>query len=108
MVDRFVARYHRPPVYTAGGAYDAVYLYADVIERAGSTDTEALIKALEATDFVGVRGRVKFDAGHDVMDGRGLVNQLLVQWQRDGKRAVIWAKDLAIGTMINPPWMAQN
>ncbi|HXW27811.1 MAG TPA: ABC transporter substrate-binding protein [Xanthobacteraceae bacterium] len=106
--DRFVARYHRPPVYTAGGAYDAVYLYADAVERAGSTDTEALIKALEATDFVGVRGRVKFDAVHDVMDGPGLVNQLFVQWQHDGERAVIWPKNLATGAMINPPWMGQN
>jgi branched-chain amino acid transport system substrate-binding protein len=106
--DRFVERYHRPPVYTAGGAYDAVYLYADAIDRAGSTDTEALIKALEATDFVGVRGRVKFDAAHDVMDGPGLVNQLFVQWQHNGERVVIWPKNLATGAMINPPWMAQN
>jgi branched-chain amino acid transport system substrate-binding protein len=106
--DRFVARYHRPPVYTAGGAYDAVYIYASAVQRTGSTDAEGLIKALEATDFVGVRGRVKFDALHDVMDGPGLVNQLFVQWQRDGERAVIWPKNLATGTMINPPWMAQN
>jgi hypothetical protein len=68
----------------------------------------ARIKALEATDFVGVRGRVKFDAAHDLMDGPGLVNQVFVQWQRNGERAVIWPKDLATGTMINPPWMAQN
>ena len=62
--------------------HDAVYLYADAIERAGSTGSEALVKALEATDFVGVRGRVKFDPTRDVMDGPGLVNPWFVQWQK--------------------------
>lgn len=104
--DRFVGRYRRPPIYTAAGAYDAVLLYADAIERAGSTDTDALVKALEATDFVGAGGRVTFDPTHDVMHRRDLVNQLFVQWQQNGKRAVIWPKTLAAGAMINPPWMA--
>jgi len=106
--DDFVKLYNRGPVYTASGSYDAVYIYADAIKRAGSADTDAVIKALEKTDYVGVRGRVQFDNLHEVKDGPGFVNELFVQWQQDGKRVVVWPKELAGGPMINPPWLAQN
>jgi branched-chain amino acid transport system substrate-binding protein len=107
--DKFNKLYSRPPVYTASGAYDAVYIYAEAVERAGGTDTDKVIAALEKTDFVGVRGRVAFDALHEVKDGPGYVNQLFVQWQEGGKRAVVWPKELADGNkMIPPPWMQQN
>jgi len=106
--DNFVRLYGRAPVYTAGGSYDAVYIYADAVKRAGSTETDAVIKALEATDYVGVRGRVQFDALHEVKDGAGFVNELFVQWQQDGNRVVIWPREVANGKMINPPWIAQN
>src|SRR6266849_378084 len=103
--DAFVKAYNRPPVYTAPGAYDAVYIYADAVARAKSADTDAVIKALEQTDFVGTRGRVVFDELHEVKDGPGFVNELFVQWQNDGKRVVVWPKELATGKMINPPWL---
>ncbi len=106
--DKFLELYKRAPVYTAGGAYDAVHIYAEAIKRAGGTETDAVIKELEKTDFVGVRGRVQFDELHEVKDGPGFVNQLFVQWQQGGERVVIWPKELATGKMINPPWLAQN
>ena len=106
--DNFVKLYSRGPVYTAGGSYDAVYIYADAVRRAGSAETDAVIKALEATDYVGVRGRVQFDALHEVRDGPGFVNELFVQWQQDGNRVVIWPREVANGKMINAPWIAQN
>ena len=106
--DSFVKLYGRAPVYTASGSYDAVYIYAEALKRAGTTNADAVIKALETTDFVGVRGRVQFDALHEVKDGPGFVNQLFVQWQQNGERVVIWPKSLATGAMINPPWIAQN
>jgi len=103
-----VKLYNRPPVYTAPGAYDAVYIYAEAVKRAGSTDTDQVIKELEKTDYVGVRGRVQFDNTHDVRDGPGLVNQLYVQWHPNGERIVVWPKELTTGKMINPPWLASN
>ena len=106
--DGFVKLYGRPPVYTAGGAYDAIYIYADALTRARTSDSEAVIKALETTDYIGVRGRVQFDALHEVKDGPGFVNELFVQWQQEGARVVIWPKSVATGRMINPPWIAQN
>jgi branched-chain amino acid transport system substrate-binding protein len=106
--DKFVSVNKRPPVYTAAGAYAATHIYADAVKRAGSTDTDAVIKELEKTDYVGPAGRVQFDATHDVKDGPGFVNELFVQWQPDGQRVVVWPKDLVTGKMINPPWLAQN
>jgi branched-chain amino acid transport system substrate-binding protein len=106
--DAFVKQYNRPPVYTAPGAYDAVHIYAEAVKRAGGTDTDKVIQELEKTDYVGVRGRVQFDATHDVKDGPGFVNLLFVQWQDKGQRIVVWPKELATGKMIDPPWLVHN
>jgi branched-chain amino acid transport system substrate-binding protein len=106
--DKFVSLNKRPPVYTASGAYAATHIYAEAVKRAGTTATDAVIKELEKTDFVGPAGRVQFDATHDVKDGPGFVNELFVQWQADGQRVVVWPKELVTGKMINPPWLAQN
>jgi branched-chain amino acid transport system substrate-binding protein len=106
--DAFVKAYNRPPVYTAPGAYDAVHIYAEAAARAKTTEPDAVIKELEKTDFVGTRGRVQFDQLHEVKDGPGFVNELFVQWQQDGKRVVVWPKEIATGKMINPPWLVQN
>jgi branched-chain amino acid transport system substrate-binding protein len=106
--DKFVSLNKRPPVYTAAGAYAAVYIYTEAVKRAGSTETDAVVKELEKTDFVGPAGRVQFDPTHDVKDGPGFVNELFVQWQANGERVVVWPKELVTGKMINPPWLAQN
>jgi branched-chain amino acid transport system substrate-binding protein len=106
--DKFVSIYKRPPVYTAAGAYAATHLYAEAVKRAGSADTDAVIKELEKTDYVGPAGRIQFDATHDVKDGPGFVNEIFVQWQANGERVVVWPKELQSGKMINPPWLAQN
>ncbi len=106
--DAFTKAYNRAPVYSAPGAYDAVYIYADAVTRAKTTEAEKVIKELEKTDFVGTRGRVQFDELHEVKDGPGFVNELFVQWQEGGKRVVVWPKSVANGKMINPPWLAQK
>ena len=106
--DKFVKLYNRPPVYTAPGAYDAVHIYAAAVKRAGGSDTEKVIKELEKTDYVGVRGCVQFDETHDLRDGPGFVNLLFVQWNDKGDRIVVWPKELVTGNMINPPWLARN
>lgn len=106
--DDYVKRYNRAPVYTASGAYDAVYIYAEAVARAKTTDTDAVIKELEKTAFTSARGHVKFDEKHEVMDGPGNVNTIYVQWQDKGDRVVVWPKELAKGKMIDPPWMMKN
>jgi Periplasmic binding protein len=55
--DEFVKRFGTAPVYTGVGTYDAVHVYAEAVRRANSLDTDAVIKALEKTDMVGMPAR---------------------------------------------------
>jgi branched-chain amino acid transport system substrate-binding protein len=43
-------------------AYESVYVLKEAIERAGTIEADAVVKALEQTDRAGVMGRVKFDS----------------------------------------------
>ncbi|MCE2503869.1 MAG: ABC transporter substrate-binding protein [Chlorobi bacterium] len=46
--------------------YDAMYIVADAITRAGSTDSEAVTKALSETkDFPGITGNITIDEQHN-------------------------------------------
>jgi len=104
-LNAFDARYHRQPVYTGPNAYDAVYMYTEAVTRAGSTDADKVIPELEKSKYLGTQGVYTFDDTHDVKTGAGLINELFVQWQDGGKRAIVWPKELANGAMITPPWM---
>lgn len=101
----FHERYHREPVYTAAGAYDAVYLYADAAARAKSIETDSLITALESAKYTGVQGGIAFDDLHDVKDGPGGINTTFSQWRPDGSREVVWPAEIATAKPILPPWM---
>lgn len=57
----YKAKYNENPSAFAALSYDAAYLVKDAIEKAGSTDKEAVIKAMKASDFAGVTGHLKFD-----------------------------------------------
>jgi branched-chain amino acid transport system substrate-binding protein len=41
-------------------SYDSVLLVADAIQRAGSTDHQAIVKALETTSMIGAQGKYEF------------------------------------------------
>ncbi len=56
----FKAKFGKDPAYTGYTAYDEVYIIADAIQRAGSTDPDKMVAELEKTDYVGTIGRVKF------------------------------------------------
>lgn len=45
--------------------YDSAYIMAQAIEKAGSTDAQAIIDALAATEIDGVTGHITFDANGD-------------------------------------------
>ncbi|MCX8126019.1 MAG: ABC transporter substrate-binding protein, partial [Dehalococcoidia bacterium] len=91
-------------------SYDAVYVLAKAIERAGSLDTEKLITALEATDHEGAIGRIRFDKkNHQTVYGlnpKETACAALVQWQKPGTRVVVWPVEAADGKIQLPPWMA--
>lgn len=103
--DEFKKRSPNYPVYTAYFAYDAVLLYADAVKRAGSFDSDKIIKELEKTKHEGIAGEISFDENHDVQTGKGKTNLVFAQWQEKGERVVIYPKELRTGNFILPPWM---
>jgi len=63
---RFVDAYEKrwglePEGYGTSSSYMAVYALKDAIERAGTLDSDAVVKALEEIDLMGVYGRIRFD-----------------------------------------------
>jgi branched-chain amino acid transport system substrate-binding protein len=108
-VDAFQKRFGNFPSYCGYTAYDDVYLIADAIHRAGSTDSDKLVEALESADFVGTIGRVQFlpkgdPHVHGLKTGTGLITGLFLQWQ-NGAQVNLWPADLAKGKLAFPSFV---
>jgi len=105
----YVKKYGVTPAYSGYTAYDDVYIISDAIRRAGSTDPDKMVTAMEATDYVGTVGRTQFYGRdepftHGLKYGKGLVTGLVVQWQ-DGKQVVVWPAAIAKGTLRFPSFV---
>lgn len=102
------ARHFSAPIeagHGPGPAYDSVYILASAIERAGSTDPDAIVKELVKTDYQGVLGRVKFDDGHQVifdMNPDESAVAAIFQWTPEGKRQIVFPTSLAEGKIQLP------
>src|ERR1700754_4365629 len=59
-VAAFNKRFGNNPSYAGYTAYDDVYMIADAVKRAGSDDSDKLVTAMEATNYVGTIGTVAF------------------------------------------------
>jgi branched-chain amino acid transport system substrate-binding protein len=105
----FTAKFGMPPAYDGYSAYDEVYMIADAIKRAGGTDPDKLVAALEKTDYVGTLGRMQFQGRdsqftHGIKIGPGHVTGLMQQWQ-NGKQVTVWPKEDANAGMAFPGYM---
>jgi len=108
-VAAFNKRYGNNPSYCGYTAYDEVYYIAEAIKRAGSTDPNKLVDALEQTDYVGTIGRVQFKgkdspSPHALKIGPGTITGLMLQWQ-DGKQVNLWPADVANGKLKFPKFI---
>ena len=108
-VDAFVKKYGNTPSYAGYTAYDEVYLIADAVHRAGSTDSDKVVAAMEQTDYVGTIGRIEFlpkgdPHVHGLKTGAGFISGLMLQWQ-DGKQLNMWPKQLAVGELKFPAFI---
>ncbi|HWK47351.1 MAG TPA: ABC transporter substrate-binding protein [Stellaceae bacterium] len=104
--DAYVKRFGITPAYCGYTAYDEVYYIADAVHRAGSTEPDKMVTALEATDWIGTVGRVQFygkddQFPHAMKQGAEFVSGLLVQWQ-DGKQMTVWPDGVANTKMRFP------
>ncbi|CUT14143.1 Branchedchain amino acid ABC transporter amino acidbinding protein TC 3A141 [Bradyrhizobium sp.] len=97
--EAFKKKFGNYPSYAGYTAYDEVYYIADAVKRAGSTDADKLVDALEKTDWEGTIGRVQFYGKddpftHSIKYGKGLITGLMLQWQ-GGKQSAVWPKEVA-------------
>ena len=86
---------------------DEVYYLCDAIKRAGSTEPDKLVDAVEKTNWEGTVGRIQFfgkddPSTHGIKYGEQYVSGLLVQWQ-DGKQVPVWPKAVSGGNELRFP-----
>ena len=108
-VAAFNKRFGNNPSYCGYTAYDEVYYLADAFKRAGSTDPDKLVDALEKTDYVGTIGRIQFKGKdttnpHALKIGAGSISGLMLQWQ-DGKQTNLWPANVANGKLKFPKFI---
>jgi branched-chain amino acid transport system substrate-binding protein len=105
----FKTKFGNYPSYAGYTSYDEVYYIADAVKRAGSTDADKLVDALEKTDWEGTIGRVQFYGKddpftHSIKYGKGLITGLMLQWQ-DGNQVSVWPKEIAKSQMKFPSFI---
>jgi len=112
------------PAYTGPISYDAAYILKEAIERAGTTEADEVVKALEETDYIGTVGRIQFYLAADAAGGIPFVHDVVyhnrqdprkknvagiwIQWQ-GGEQKVIYPFEYTLGepgsSFVLPPWM---
>jgi len=108
-INAYLDRWGEMPIYTGTGAYDLIrFILPDSLERAGTLETEAVIKALEEVDLETTTApRFVFTSSHDIMFGPGYDEQYFFQWQENGVRVPVYPRELkekAGATYTFPPW----
>jgi branched-chain amino acid transport system substrate-binding protein len=87
-VQAFKTKFERDASYHAAGGYAAGLILQHAVEQAGSTDSDKVAAALNATDATIFFGHIKFavDPGHHGLQiGHQMV---LAQWQKKGDQMV--------------------
>ncbi len=108
-VDAFQKKFGNVPSYCGYTAYDEVYMIADAVRRAGSTESDKLVTALEATDYIGTIGKVQFlpkgdPHVHGLRTGTGYITGLFLQWQH-GEQVNLWPANLSKGKLAFPAFI---
>jgi branched-chain amino acid transport system substrate-binding protein len=109
MREAYKERWGETPNQLAGIAYDIIrFILPDALERAGTLDTEAVIKALEEVDVetTSMQHFSIYADSHEIMFGPGFGEQFLVQWQ-DGELVPVYPPEImeeAGATYKFPDW----
>ncbi len=98
--DDYKKKYGKDPTdYKVRSIYNVILVAADAINRAKSTDSEALVAALEKSNLEVTTGIVKFGLKPGTYEyHQWMPPMLVVQWQ-DQKQAVVYPKEAATGAL---------
>ena len=66
---KYKAKYNQDVQIYSPYSYDAVYVIAEAIKRAGGPDKAKIIEEVAKTNHPGVTGQISFDAKGDIKDG---------------------------------------
>jgi branched-chain amino acid transport system substrate-binding protein len=107
--DAYEKKFGAFPSYDGYTSYDEVHYIAEAIKRAGSTDPDKVVDALEQTDYLGTVGRTQFygkddEFTHAMKYGKGFVTGVDIQWQ-NGKQVCIWPADKCQGKLAFPSFV---
>ncbi|WP_226482750.1 ABC transporter substrate-binding protein [Natrinema amylolyticum] len=131
VMDAYQAEYDsRPttPTFVGFITHDAINLYAEAVERAGTAnhqeDIDAIVEELQATDFQGSFGQIQFQGEddeypNDVYPGESAGDEYapftVTQWQTaeegdgiggtDGTKRCVWPETYQNGDHQPPSWM---
>jgi branched-chain amino acid transport system substrate-binding protein len=105
----FRKKFNSYPAYTGYTTYDAIHELKDAIEKAGSTDADKIVSAMEKTDMTGTLGHIKFygknsQYAHAIKFGKKLAPGVVFQWQ-NGKEVPLWPKRVATKPMVMPSFV---
>ncbi len=115
MREAYIERWGEIPSFVAAIAYDTLrFILSDALERAQTTETDAVIVALEETKIeTSLARNFVFTPSHDVMGGENINNPeedymigMLFQWQ-NGEQVPMYPqtiKEEAGVTYTYPPW----
>jgi branched-chain amino acid transport system substrate-binding protein len=97
------------PPYVGPVTYDALLVYQDAANRAGSLDNEELIPAIEETSIRGTQGLIEFyprdhQYAHDLVFGKDNVILPAAQWQEE-ELEIIWPDDVQTAELKMPSWL---
>jgi branched-chain amino acid transport system substrate-binding protein len=91
----------RTPEYWVPLAYTNLMTVVDAIKRAGSTEKERLIAAMEKTDYNSPLGRLTFKKSEEGGLHQAIDEQIITQWQ-GGVSHVVWPANKATSKLIYP------
>ena len=90
----------KPTDYKSRSIFDAILIAADAINRAGSTDPDKLVQAIENSNLLVTRGTAKFDTTKGGPSyHHWMPPMLVIQWQ-DKKQVVLYPPEGATGKLM--------
>lgn len=102
--EAFERRYGYAPVgYSDTLPYDAATILFSAVRRAGRTDSDAVVKALETGAFEGIAGTYRFDDSHQAAWGTKALHGNVIRWEPGGARIVYPRMQEADSLPAGPP-----